>query len=207
MIDELYTYACPNLSQEQKDPFNRVCLILGTIFFSSFAIFMGKIYISIILTISYLLLSILTFFDKDNKTSHMKLSTLSSLTVLVTGVCVISEMDSDCNLPLLTIVLGIVFSLIYEVIVIIKIKNKLYSYPRNTRKINLVISSSTVALGILLLTVLWKLPLFSSRLSLIIVLSCSLWMLICIMLLQKLIIYLFTKNKVQDRSNRRDNIS
>ena len=197
MIDELYTYACPAVSSESKK--TNIFLILSmTLASLVFIGFMGNTVLCIAVTASYLLLSFLSLLDKDLKSRFLKVAILSVLDVLVLGMFVLSKVFSNYLLSLWIIILGTIFSLSYEIVVFVKIKNKLYSCPKKAKRSSLAIKwGLIIVLFSLFRNVFRNNPIFQKLDLLIMILCLSFFVVVFIMLLQKLIIYLFTRNKVQ----------
>ena len=197
MLNELYTYACPKISDIQKSPFNLLTLILCVTLFSSLSIFFGNTVLGIIITVLYMGLSIFTFIDKDFISRYMKLVALCVLDISVVCIYMFSIVFPEHRLPFWSIIMGVIVSIIYEVVVVIKIKNRLYSSPPNNTRNILTISFSTLFLFTLIFRFFKKDPNHKSLVVIILVFLCSLVLLGVFVSVQKLVIYLIIKNKIQ----------
>lgn len=196
MIDELYLYACPKLLKEQKRTSDILYIMFFTMFFSAvFTLLIGKFVFAIVHVVLYLFLSSLLFLNKDFNSRYMGISAVSILSILLTAICMLSYLFPGSQLPLLILVFGVIFSISYEIVFILKIKKKLYSTPPKSKKTVFIVSTSNVFLYILIFRIINK---KQPKLAvMILVLLCSVVVLFAIILFQKLIIYLLTKNKIQ----------
>ena len=198
MTKELYSYACPKLSENDKNRFNIfhvICMAL----FSSFIFLVRDIAFGIAITISYLVLSLLCFLDKDFKSKFLKLVMLCVWDVSVVSTYVLARLFPDYPMFLGVIIIGIVFIMSYEILFFVKIKKKLYSSPSKDKKETYIVSASSVFLSVLIFRIINK---KSQNLSVIIMIFlCASMLLISVISTQKLIIYLLTKNKIQRNSD------
>lgn len=197
MKNELYIYACPKLSDDQGQSLN-VFPILCVTLFSSLSLFFGNIGVSVVIMTLYVGLSLLTFLDKDIKSRYMKLIMLCAADISFFGLYIIAKFYPDYKVILWSIIFAIVFFIIYEVVVIIKIKKTLYSSPSDNDKTTVVVG----ALGVLIFTrifrILRKIPIFQNLVVSILILLGSAMLTVSMMLIQKLIIYLCTRDKIID---------
>lgn len=197
MIYELYSYACPKLLENQKNQFN-IFHVFCVVFFSSFILLIGDYAFGIAVTISYLVLSLLSFLDKDFKAKFLKLVMLCILDLSVVSTYVLARLFHDYPVIFWVIIFGIIFSISYEILFFIKIKKKLYSNPSKNKKATYITTASDVLLFTLIFRIINK---KSPNLAVIIMIFlCASMVLISIISLQKLIIYLLTKNKIQVNS-------
>jgi len=199
MIKELYTYACPKLSVEQGNPFN-ILYVLCITSFSSLAILFGNVVLGVVITALYLGLSLLSFLDKDLISRYMKLATLCVFDVFGVGLCLFSKIFSGYRFSFWTIICGIIISVIYEIVIFFKIKNRLYTSPTKKGKSATAVSISAVALGLLAFKLLSSNPDQKALLVMALTVLCSVVMLGCIMGIQKLVIYSITKNKIEKQN-------
>ena len=197
MTNELYSYACPKLLENQKNQFN-IFHVFCVVLFSSFILLIGDFAFGIAVIISYLVLSLLSFFDKDFKSRYLKLVMLCILDISVVSTHVLAKLIHDYPVIFLVIIFGIVFSMSYEIFFFIKIKKRLYSNPSKNKKATYIVTTSSVLLFTLIFRIINK---KSQNLAVIIMIFlCAGTVLISIISLQKLIIYLLTKNKIQVNS-------
>ena len=195
MRKELYIYACSEIAKDGKSPFGAF-QILCIALFSSFIAVLGDVAFGVIVTALYLGLSFLTFIDKDVRSKHMMLKVLSVLDVTVLFIYLFSIVFPDYALVLWSITVGIVIFVIYEIIVVVKLKKRLYSMPLNNKNAIL-----TVSVPILLLFSLGTRILFKNQnshffLLIIVTILCSCAISGCLASFQKLIVYLIIRNKV-----------
>lgn len=195
MIKELYTYACPKISKEQGNPFN-ILYILCITSFSSLTILFGNVILGVVITALYLGLSLLSFTDKDLISRYMKLATLCVFDVFFVGLCLLSKVFSGYRFSFWTIICGIIIFVIYEIVIFIKIKNKLYTSPTKKGKSATAVSVSAVALGLLAFQLLSSDPNQQTLLVMALIVLSSMVMLGCIMSVQKLVIYSITRSKI-----------
>ena len=195
MINELYIYARPKLSEEQKNQFN-VLHVLCIAFFSSLTLLMDGVVFGIVTTVTYVALSLLTFLDKDFISRYLKLATLGLLNIFVAGTYFFVKLFEITWIVSYIVVLGVVFCVIYEIVVFIKIKNRLYSSPKKTSKSVFVFSGSTLILLVLVNRLFKIIPGYLSFRVLLIAMLLSAMVLIVVMSVQKTIIYIITRNKI-----------
>ena len=158
MIDELYHYAYPKLTEEQKKLSNTVYLIFGTVFISGIlTLLIKEFFFCIAHIVLYLMLSLLGIFDKDYISRHLKMSTISILSLLVTILRVISYTFSEYKLPLWIIGIGILFFVIYDVVILTRIKNKRY-FSANNKATTSTVSTSTILFAIIIFRIFNRIP-------------------------------------------------
>ena len=197
MTNELYFYACPKLSENEKNRFD-ILHVFCVVFFSSFILLIGDIAFGIVVMISYLVLSLLSFLDKDFKSRFLKLVMLCVLDISVVSAHVLARLFPDSPVILGIIIFGIIFSISYEILFFIKIKKKSYSNSLKNKKSTYIVTTSSVLLSTSIFKIIFK---KSQNLAIIImVFLCAAMVLASIISLQKLIIYLLTRNKIQVNS-------
>jgi len=197
MTNELYSYASPKLSENGKNRFN-IFHVFCVLLFSSFILLIGDIAFGIVVMISYLVLSLLSFLDKDFKSRYLKLVMLCVLDISVVSTHVLAKLFHDYPVIFLVIIFGIIFSMSYEILFFIRIRKKLYSTPSKNKKATYSVTTSSVLLSTLIFRIINK---KSPNLAvMIMVFLCAGMVLISIISLQKLIVYLLTKNKIQVNS-------
>ena len=196
MINELYVYSNPKLSGYHKEPFRIFCLIFGSLLFSSFVVLVGKIIFGFVLMASYLLLSLLSLAGKDFKSKYLRLTSLCLLDISLASLGLFATIWPNHQIPLWSVIFCFFFWVIYEIIWFVKIKKRLYSCPSKSKKSTYIVSTSSVLLCTLILRIIRKI---SQTLAVTItIFLCSATVLISIISLQKLIIYLLTRNKIQE---------
>lgn len=197
MINELYFYACPKLSENEKNRFN-IFHVFCVVLFSSFILLIEDIAFGIAVMISYLVLSLLCFLDKDFKSRYLKLVMLCVLDISVVSTHVLAKLFYDYPVIFLVIISGIIFSMSYEILFFIRIRKKLYSNPSKNKKSTYSVTASSVLLSTMIFRIINK---NSPNLAvMIMVFLCAGMVLASIISLQQLIIYLLTKNKIQVNS-------
>ena len=88
--------------------------------------------------------------------------------------------------------------MIYETVVFIKIKNRNYSNPdKNSKTILPTMSISAILLPVLFVRILKVTPYADVSLLVVFTLLCAMVVLLAVISIQKLIIYLLTRNKIQ----------
>ena len=166
--------------------------------FSSFIAMAGSIKLSLIVIFVYTVLSFLCFLDKDCTSRYMKLVMLITADMFFTSVYVCEKMFSGRGLIYWSITFGIAFSLIYEVVVFVKLKNRNYSDPNKKNKAILpTMSLSATLLPVLFIRVLKNTPYADTLFFITSILICAVAMLFAVISIPKLIIYLLTRNKIQ----------
>jgi len=198
MIKELYIYSCPKLSAEQKNTFNILHILCVSLLSSFIAIFFD-ITLGIVITGLYLGSSLLVcFIDKNYKTRYLKLVSLCVLDVTVAAIYMFSKLYPETPLAFGTIIGGILLSVIYEIVVFIKIKRKYYSSRSYNNKIIYAVSASSLFLVTVIFKIISKIPAFNNLVAVFLMLLCSAMLLVTLISIQKLIVYLLTKNKIQE---------
>lgn len=195
MKKELYIYARPNLPNSKSTftilPVICVAMFLGLSFFN------GNIVFTIILTASYLVLSLLAFLDKDQMSRHLALSFLALTSVSIVLLFNTDRFFANFNVILWTIILGIIVFICYDILVFVKIKNKLYSTNDSVNKKVVTSVSFLSILGFsVFLRICSNIPEFQNIEVLMIMLFAVIILFTALMMLQKLIIYLFVRNKI-----------
>lgn len=198
MKNELYIYACPKMSAEQQNPFNIFAFILCTTLFSSLAAIFGNTVFGIAVTAIYLVLSLLTFIDKDKKSRYMEQVSLCALDVSVIGIYMFSIMFPEQSAAFWSVIFGVGFSVIYEIIFIVKIKKKLYSNPSKSKKLPIISTSATVLVFSLIFSLLNKNPSTQDLAAIVLMLLCGSVILGAVISLQKLVIYLIIRNNIKE---------
>ena len=198
MINELYTYACPKMSAAQKDLFNTFVVIVCTALFSSLAAVFVNIIVGIVVTTVYVILSFLTFIDKDIKSRYMEQVSLCITDISIITIYMFSKIYPEYKSAFLSVIFGIVFLVIYEIVLIAKIKKKLYSNTSKSKKIPIIFGSSTVFVFTLIFKLLNKNPSTQDLAVFIFILLCATVILGAVISVQKLIIYLATRDKIQE---------
>ena len=199
MVNELYTYAVPRLSKVEHA--KQVVNIPNTLYvaFPSLLILLMKEFIfCIAIIISYLALAFLCFLDKDNISRCLKWTVLSILNILVISSYLLAKLKQDYSLIFLIIIFGVVFFVSYEIVFIIKIKKRLYSFPQKNKRATYIVSTSNVFLFILIFRVISRS--YHDLAVMILVLLCSVVALYAMILIQKLILYLIVRNKILDET-------
>ena len=196
MIEELYMYSLPNLIQTSKSPFN-IFHILCVTFVSSLSVFFGNVIFGVAITVLYVGLSLLTLLDKDFYSKYMKLVALCIFDISITGIYIFSKVFPFRQLALWIIVLGSILLVIYEISVFVKVKNKFYSLSKNKKKSARGISALTIMLASTVFGAFRKNPKLQFLAFIYVIIISSMALLGCVMSLQKLIIYLMTRNKVE----------
>lgn len=196
MVNELYLYACPKLSSEQKNQFN-MFLVLCLSLYSFVSGFIDEIVFGIVVAILYFTLSLLTFLDKDFKSRYLKLTMLACIDISIASMYIFGTIYQHYQVISWSIIFGIIFFVIYEIVVFTKIKNKRYSSSTNNTVTNVAVSGSTIFLFVLIFRIFNRIPGLQFLLVMILVLLCAAIILFTMILIQKLIIYLFTRNKIQ----------
>lgn len=199
MINELYLYACPKLSEQHKSPLSMLYLVLVTVIFSSFTLFFGNIAFGVVLSTVYLGLSLLSFIDKDVKSKYMKLVTLCVFDISIVCIYLFSKVYPGYQLAFWSIILGVILTIIYEITEIYKIKNKLYSSTSKSKKNLSVISAPVLFLVILIFRFIRKIPSTQYLVVIILIFLSSMTILGGVISLQKLIVYLMVRNKIKDK--------
>ena len=97
-----------------------------------------------------------------------------------------------------SVIFGIVFLVIYEIVLIVKINKKLYSNTSKSKKIPIIFGSSTVFVFTLIFKLLNKNPSTQDLAVFIFILFCATVILGAVISVQKLIIYLATRDKIQE---------
>ncbi len=196
MINELYSYACPKLSEEQKSSFSFLPTILGVSLFSLLIALLGGVTLCIVVTTLYVGLSFLCFLDKDFNSKHLKLTMLGIVDMSIAFIYIIEYRYSQYHVVLWSIILGVVFFVIYEVLLFIKVKNKSNSFVNKTGA-TASIGASTLFLIALIYKVVNSISGLQFFVGMALVLLCASAVLLDMIFVQKLIIYLFTRTKVQ----------
>ena len=196
MNKELYAYACPKLSKEQTSPFNVFCFIFGVTLFSSLVGFVN-LTLGVIISALYLVLSLLTFLNKDVKSRYLMMISLGILDVSIVMISFSSIMYPMYPFIFWSLIWAFIFIVIYEIVVFIKIKKCYYTSPHHQNKIVKGVSFSTVLLSVFASRFLTRNPMFRDLLAMTIVILSSICLLGFVISIQKLIIYLIVKNKAQ----------
>ena len=196
MIKELYAYACPKLP-EQKNPFNLLGVICITLF-SSLSLIFGDMVLGAVITIVYLGLSLLCYLDKDPNSQYLKLVTLGILDISAIFIYLFSVFYQSITWIFISLGIGCIFAFIYEVVFVIKIKKGNYSSPANNKKLTYGVSVTTILLCSFVFRILRKIPAFQNLVSVLLLLLSGAILLGAVISAQKLIIYVFTKNKVRN---------
>lgn len=196
MIKELYKYAYPNYTDDNKNPFKMTLLLVLTASFYLIS-FCLKSNLGFITTNLYLVLSLLNWIDKDIVSRYMKLVCLFVIAFSVIGIHACLKMIPFFNV-VLALVLGTVAFVVYEIVFFIKIKNRIYSNPRKSKAIIVTVSSSSITMSIFIITSLLKNPstkflagTFMSMLFAVVIYADFVG-------IQKYVIYLYARNKIYD---------
>lgn len=196
MIDELYFYAFPKILDKQKVQIN-LSHILCIALYSFMTVFVGKSIFGIVITALYLIVSLLFLLDKDYKSKYLKLTMLACAIIAVASLYIFESFNQQNHVVFWSTIFGSFFFVMYEIVIFIKIKHKCYSSYTNTNiKVNPV-RGITIFLAVLIFRFFNRLPALHFLIVTILVLLSAAIILLTMISVQKLIIYLFTRNKVQ----------
>ena len=195
MIEELYCYASPKIAVGQKSPFDLSHVMCVALY--SFLIVVVDITVGLLATALYLGVSFLTFLDKDIKSRLLKLIMLGCLDIIVVSLYFFTKVFPNYRIVFWSIVFGTVFFVIYEIVVFTKIKKKRYSSSVNSTSTTVAVSGSTLFLFVIIFRIFNKNSGLKFLIVISIVLISSAVVFFDMILVQKLVIYLITKNKVQ----------
>jgi len=197
MTNELYRYACPKLSAKQASSSSMFTLVFLVTLFSSLLI-LADVVTGIIITSLYFGLSLLTFVNKDLKLRYMELVVLCVLDVCILCIYMFSKVFPAHQVFLWSAILGIVFSVIYEITFCIKIKNGRYSNPSNNKGVTTAVSSSTIFLFVLIFKLLNNNSGTKDLAVIVLMLLCGAIILVTVISIQKLIVYLVVRGQIQE---------
>ncbi len=197
MIEELYFYANPKLTAENKSPFNLFHVLCVALF--SLLIAFSNIPLGILVTTLYLGVSLLTFLDKDQKSRGLTLGMLACVNISVVGIYIFGKVYAN-NLQTIigSVLFGFIFFAIYEIVVFTRIKKRYYSssvVPNIAT--TATISSFTILLSVFVFKCFSRIQGIQFWIVITLMLLCAAIVLFAMILLQKLIIYKLTKNKIQ----------
>ena len=204
MINELYLYSFPKILKDKPSGFE-IWHALAPVVYASFLLVVDTMLAGIIIMSLSLILYLLCFIEKDPILKHMKIVTVLALNFAAVTTIIVLMLFPESNARFNSVIWCIIFSVIYEIAVFIKIKNKLYSCPNDKDK-NLY---TAIIVGLLLIYFANKIFLKNSEYqnfsTLIMILMSSFSMLCVVIAIQKLIVYLFTRNKVSENNINKPN--
>ena len=196
MIHELYIYAKPKQFETKRTGY--LPGIFAMVLFSAFIAIAGDLKLSLIVISIYMALTFLCFLDRDCTSRYMKVVMLILVDMSFVSIYSCEQLFPERGLIHWSIIFGIAFSVIYETVVFIKIKNRNYSNPdKNSKTILPTMSLSAILLPVLFVRILKVTPYADVSLLVVFTLLCAMVVLLAVISIQKLIIYLLVRNKIQ----------
>ena len=202
MIEELYFYASPKLTTENKPTFN-LSTVLCLAMFSFLTVF-SSVVIGILITTLYLGLSLFAFLVKDVRLRSLALSMLAIVNIAVVSMYIFGIMYlNDIQFVFWSVIFGIVFFVINEFVWFTKIKKRYYSSAIKSTATTATVTASTIFLFVLIFRIFNKIIGLRFVMVIVLVFLSAASVFFAMILFQKLIIYIFTRNKVQVNCNDR----
>ena len=193
MFNELYLYSYPKVLKDTPSIFK-----IWHIFYlllPAFALAVVSIIYSIVVMSISSVLYLLCFVQKNAIIRHMKILVVFAFMFASVSAIVISAIYPELKVGLYSIIGCIILSIIYEIVILVKIKKRLYSKSININQKVYIGGASLIGLFVYFIN---KFLLKIQTVHEIVMLTISSLAMLCVVIsVQKLIIYLFTRNKIQ----------
>lgn len=192
MLNELYLYSYPKVLKDTPNVFK-----IWHIFYlllPAFTLAVVSITYSVVLMSIVSILYLLCFIQKNVIIRHMKIIVVFALDLATVIITISLTLFSELNLVLYLIIVGIISTIVYEIFIFIKIKKRGYSEPKKQNREVYISGGLCGLIGYFIVNIFIR---SQSVMELILILISSITVLFVVISVQKLIIYLFTRNKVQ----------
>ena len=199
MINELYLYSFPKVLKDKPSGFT-IWHLAFLILPISVLLVESMVY-SIITMCTVSILYLLCFIEKDLIIRHLKMVIVFALTLALVSTEIVSIVCPNLPVMLYSFIGCIISSIIYEIVICIKIKKRCYSKSSNIDKKFFAILTIILLLIYFVNKAFLRNPNYQKIFNMVMIAMSSLAMLCVVISVQKFIVYLFTKNKIQSNGN------
>ena len=195
MLSELYLYAFPKVLKDKPSQFKIWHVSILMLF--PFMLWVENMVFSLSIMLSVLVLYLLCFAIKDLILRHLNIVVLFALDFAIVLIYMMDMIFPNYRLVPNSIIGGIIISIIYEIVVFIRIKNKFYSNPTDMDKKIYSIAAVILIIFYISKNLFLKNSEDQSVIAIGITVICSFAALCVVISIQKLVVYLLTRNKIQ----------
>ena len=192
MLSELYLYAFPKVLKDKPSQFKIWHVLI--LILSGSVLLVESMIVGITIMSATSVLYLLCFAEKNAVIRHMKMVVVFALTFAAMAVNIALIIAPEARVVLTSIIGCIFICVIYEIVIFIKIKKRLYSIQTNTNQKDCAIGASSG----LIVYFINKLLLKNQNIVAIVIIMISSFAMLCVVIsIQKLVVYLLTRNKIQ----------
>ncbi len=191
MINELYLYSFPKILNNQPSQF-KMWHILVLILLPSLLLvenMIGSITIMFVASVLYLL----CFIEKNAIIKHMKMVVVFALDFVAVVISMSLILFPELKVVLYSIIGCIISTIVYEIVIVTKIKKRCYSESTKQNRAVYISGGLSGLIGYFIVKIFIK---FQSGIELLLISISSMAMLFVVIAVQKLVVYLFTRNKI-----------